>query len=157
KVGLRTGLAALDSYRQAFEQFRQARDRRLASSDEMSRIAAQAIAQTQRSVSNAEQVMDAQITRVALLLLGFTLSALVLGVVAGVLISRSILQPLRQTVAIAKRVAAGDLSHASTVSRRDELGQLKASMASMTASLRTLVGRVEEGVERIAGSSEELA
>src|SRR5690606_8470920 len=62
-----------------------------------------------------------------------------------------------QTVAIAQRVAAGDLSHASTVSRRDELGQLQASMASMTASLRTRVGRVEEGVERIAGSSEGLA
>ena len=157
KVSLRAGLEAIEQYRQAFEQFQQARDKRLASSAEMSRIAAQAVAQTQQAASNAAQAMDAQITRVALLLAGFTLSALVLAAIAGILITRSILQPLRQTVAIAQRVAAGDLSHATVVSRRDELGQLQASMASMTDSLRTLVGRIEDGVQQIASSSEELA
>lgn len=159
KASLRAGLQALDNYRQAFEQFQQARATRLASSEHMGRIAAQAVAQAQQSVINAEQAMEAQITRVELMLLGFTLSAMVLGAFAGLLITRSILQPLRQTVEIAQRVAAGDLREQDGRSehRRDELGQLQGSMASMTASLRTLVGRIEDGVEQIASSSEELA
>ncbi|KHO66548.1 chemotaxis protein [Pseudomonas flexibilis] len=157
KEGLRTGLRSLELYRQAFEEFRQARDTRLASSEEMGRIAAQAVARAQQAAASAAQAMDAQITRVALLLAGFTLAALVLAAVAGVLITRSILQPLRQTVEIARRVAEGDLRYESSVSRRDELGQLQSSMASMTASLRTLVGHIEDGVQQIASSSEELA
>ena len=157
KESLRNGLQALEDYRLAFDEFRQARQARLDSSAVMSRIASQAVALTQQSVSNAEQAMEAQITRVEFLLLGFTLSALVLGALAGVLISRSILLPLRETVAIAQRVAAGDLRYDEHVTRRDELGQLQVSMASMTASLRTLVGRIEDGVEQIASASEELA
>jgi methyl-accepting chemotaxis protein len=157
KASLLTGLEALDRYRQAFEHFRQARDNRLASSEEMNRIAAEAVALTRESMEQVARAMDEQIGSATLWLLCFTLSALALATVAGLLISRSILQPLRQTVAIAQRVAAGDLSHEGGDTRSDELGQLQASMASMTASLRNLVGRIDEGVEQIASSSEQLA
>jgi len=157
KASLLRGLEALGVYRQAFEQFEQARQSRRASSEEMDRIADQAIALTQQSMGNAATAMDGQIARATWWLLGFTLSALALAILAGRQITRSIVRPLRETVEIAQRVAEGDLRFDSRVARRDELGQLQSAMATMTASLRELVGRIDAGVEQIASSSEELA
>ncbi|WGV22238.1 methyl-accepting chemotaxis protein [Pseudomonas putida] len=91
------------------------------------------------------------------LLTSVALLALVVGVLAAWLITLQITQPLRQTLAVAARIAKGDLSQVETVQRRDEMGQLQASMREMTLSLRELIGGIDQGVSQLSQAASELA
>lgn len=103
------------------------------------------------------QVRDADTRKAKATLAGGTVLALLLGMLAAWVITRQIVLPLRQTLAIAERVANGDLRLDQAVERRDELGQLQASMQRMTGNLRELIGGIGEGVTQIASAAEELS
>ncbi len=159
KAALQESLGALDNYREAFQQFQHARSMRVQSDVQMDDQARQAEALVDQSVDNAQQVMREQTDQSELLLGIFAVVAVGLGLAASLLIGQSIVAPLRQTVAIAQRVAAGDLRDTEdrTRPRGDELGQLQDAMQSMIDSLRQLVGRIGGGVGQIASAAEQLA
>ncbi|SQF99237.1 methyl-accepting chemotaxis protein [Paucimonas lemoignei] len=92
-----------------------------------------------------------------LFLISATLAALLFGVLAAWVITRLIVGPLMQTLRTAEYVAAGDLSRDVVVTRRDELGQLQASMQRMTVNLRELIGGIRDGVVQIASAAEQLS
>ncbi|MBU2955808.1 methyl-accepting chemotaxis protein [Marinobacter sp. F3R08] len=81
---------------------------------------------------------------------------LVSGLVAWFLV-RSVTRPIRETVAIANRVASGDLSTTIKSDREDEFGHLFAAFDTMVTSLRDLISQIDQGATNIASSSEELA
>jgi methyl-accepting chemotaxis protein len=83
--------------------------------------------------------------------------ALACGLVAAWVITRQIVVPLRQTLALARRIASGDLSHAPHVSRRDELGQLQTSISFMTRGLGELVEHIRDGLGQLDGAANGLA
>uniref|UniRef100_UPI00125E486D methyl-accepting chemotaxis protein n=1 Tax=Pseudomonas putida TaxID=303 RepID=UPI00125E486D len=91
------------------------------------------------------------------LLTSVALMALVVGVLAAWLITVQITQPLRQTLAVAARIAKGDLSQVDAVHRRDEMGQLQTSMRQMTLSLRELIGGIDQGVGQLSQAATQLA
>ncbi|MBO9552401.1 methyl-accepting chemotaxis protein [Pseudomonas sp.] len=91
------------------------------------------------------------------LLTSVALLALIVGIVAGWLITQQITQPLRQTLALASRIAKGDLSQLEPVQRRDEMGQLQTSMGEMTVSLRELIGGIDQGVGQLSQAASQLA
>jgi len=91
------------------------------------------------------------------LLTSVALLALVVGIVAGWLITQQITQPLRQTLALAARIAKGDLSQLEPVQRRDEMGQLQTRMGEMTLSLRELIGGIDHGVGQLSQAASQLA
>ncbi|NOM41745.1 HAMP domain-containing protein, partial [Klebsiella pneumoniae] len=68
-----------------------------------------------------------------------------------------ITQPLRQTLAVAGRIAKGDLSQVEPVQRRDEMGQLQTSMREMTLSLRELIGGIDQGFSHLSQAATQLA
>ena len=94
-------------------------------------------------------------TRVLLIALG--LAAIALGVACAFLITRSITVPIREAVAVAQRVAAGDLSSRIATSGRDETAQLMRALRAMNDSLAEIVGRVRQGTGTIAVASSEIA
>ncbi|QNM98441.1 methyl-accepting chemotaxis protein [Chitinimonas koreensis] len=57
-------------------------------------------------------------------------------------IIRSITTPLRQSVKLAEKIAAGDLTTAIRAGSRDETGQLLAALATMQAQLREMIGGI---------------
>ncbi len=85
------------------------------------------------------------------------LIALVLGCLAAWVVHRQIVPPLRRTVDVVRRVAAGDLSVEMASTRRDELGLLQRSMQDMARGLRDLVGGITQGVAQISTAAEELS
>jgi methyl-accepting chemotaxis protein len=90
------------------------------------------------------------------------LAAIVAGAVAAAVVialfmSRAIVRPLQVAIAAADRIAGGDLSGDIKVHATDETGQLLQSLASMLASLRTLVGQVSGGAHTVADTSAEIA
>ena len=82
-----------------------------------------------------------------------SLIAMLLGasgaIAAGVVVSRSIVRPLKHAVLVAQSVAAGDLSMAIDVRTTDETGQLLAALREMNASLTNIVREVRTGAETI--------
>ncbi|MDT3720881.1 methyl-accepting chemotaxis protein [Pseudomonas oryzihabitans] len=89
-------------------------------------------------------------------LAGISVLALLAGLLAGWTITRQLIQPLQASLWQARRIADGDLSVAMSVARRDELGQLQASMSEMTTGLRELVGQVQEGTAQLQGAAQGL-
>lgn len=83
--------------------------------------------------------------------------ALIVGILAAWLITRLIVLPLKEALQSAERVANGNLSQDIQVSRRDELGELQASMQRMTLNLRDLIGGLRDGVVQIASAAEALS
>jgi methyl-accepting chemotaxis protein len=93
--------------------------------------------------------------RVEMLALGA--AALVLGALFSALLARSIVLPLRSAVAVARRVADGDLTSAIEAESGDEVGELLGALATMNANLGTMVGEVRRGTETIATASTQIA
>jgi methyl-accepting chemotaxis protein len=70
---------------------------------------------------------------------------------------RSICGPLDQAVAVATRVASGDLVGRIDTEGQDEPARLMKALADMQSSLRSLVGQVRESSESIEVASSEVA
>ena len=162
-------LQAVRQYREAFATLRQATDvAQNNSTAQANQAVTQALqhmaAQGQVLIDNSQaltlsqtQVRNADTRQAKATLAGATVLALLLGMLAAWVITRQIVLPLRQTLATAERVANGDLRLDQAVERRDELGQLQASMQRMTRNLRELIGGIGDGVTQIASAAEELS
>jgi methyl-accepting chemotaxis protein len=149
--------AALAEYATAFNGYAASRDQASDSQTAMNAAAdkvsdllgAARVAQVQASQSMSQRVVR--------LLEGIVLFALAFGIGAGLLIRHLILQPLRQAVALTRRVASGDLSaQIDAGGRRDELGQLLTSVGVMLDSLRGLIGRIGHGVGQLNQAADGL-
>jgi methyl-accepting chemotaxis protein-1 (serine sensor receptor) len=89
----------------------------------------------------------------------------IMAIVGGVMLAafigwwliRAISVPLAEAVQLARRVAAGDLSHKVEARSNDETGQLLAALDTMTDSLARTVGQVRSGTETIDVASREIA
>jgi len=81
------------------------------------------------------------------------LSAVVLALCVG----RMIVRPLRAVSAALDRLAEGDLTQASGVSQRDEVGRMAASLDVARASLRQLLAEVVNSADAVSASSQELS
>ncbi len=110
---------------------------------------------TQMEAAGAASALQAG--RTGWLILGLALAATLVSVGMGYLATRSITRPLTRAVAIAKKVAAGDLSSRIEVRTHDETGQLMAALHDMNDSLRGIVGNVRQGTESIAAASAQIA
>jgi aerotaxis receptor len=67
------------------------------------------------------------------------------------------LAPLAEAVAVARRMAAGDLSQTLPATRQDEVGQLARSITQLNVNLQAIVGDVRREVEGITLASKEIA
>ena len=158
KATIETALQALTTYQQAFAKYREIHEKTLTTEQSMIERAGTVLSLAEAAQNDAEQGMNTESRRALLMLGAMGLAAVLIGLCAALLISRSIVAPLRQTVAIAQRIAEGDLSQdLPQQQRRDELGQLLSAMQGMTNSLRNLVGRIGSGVSQIAAAAEELS
>ncbi|MDZ5457631.1 methyl-accepting chemotaxis protein [Azohydromonas lata] len=70
---------------------------------------------------------------------------------------RSVCGPLDEAVALARRIAQGDLSTPPPVSGRDETARLLSALGDMQSHLRRLVGQVREAASSIQLASAEVA
>lgn len=154
---LQIARTAFKDYREAFEQFvaerAQAGRSGIAMSTQTERIA-ELLAQTNQQQASAI-ISDShnayrRLALISLLAIGF-------GVGASLLIRHLILQPLREAVQLAQRVAAGDLSsELEGPERTDELGLLLKTVRNMLGNLRVLVGRIGQGVTLLSGTAGSL-
>ncbi|HCX81500.1 MAG TPA: hypothetical protein DHV01_07825, partial [Rhodoferax sp.] len=89
------------------------------------------------------------------------LVALVVSLVVGGaliwLIPRSVIEPVKQAVALAQSIAEGDLTRRVQVQGKDEMGELLGSLDRMQTQLVQVVANVRSGSESVATASAEIA
>lgn len=85
-----------------------------------------------------------------------SLFALVISLLLGWMIARSIARRLQSVVMTLQKVADGDLAQTMKVTAEDEIGEIGHALNSTTKNLRNLVAQVLQSAELVAASSEEL-
>jgi methyl-accepting chemotaxis protein len=109
-----------------------------------------------RSRANVERAHSEIETRDLLMAIAIAAAALA-GIAAGLFLVRSIVTPLGEAVAIARKVAQGDLSADIRSDARNEFGQLLGALGEMNASLARIVGEVRGDAETIAAASAQIS
>ncbi|MCM3106014.1 methyl-accepting chemotaxis protein [Bacillus velezensis] len=104
---------------------------------------------------SVEEIKDAArpVLTLAVIILAIAIAA---GMIFIYFVIRSITKPLKRLVASAEKISSGDLTETIDVSSKDELGVLGKSFNHMTDSLRSLIQGIQDSVEHVASSSEEL-
>jgi len=103
---------------------------------------------SQRSSDVADEAFTAIIS--ALLVIMLALAAIATA------LTRSIVVPLVDAVAVAERVATGDLTHDIKVTGKDEPALLLRALSRMQASLRDTLRKIAASSDQLASASEEL-
>ena len=83
--------------------------------------------------------------------------ALVLAMIFGSWITRSITVPLSQAVGVAQRVAGGDLTVQVQANSRDETGQLLGALGEMVRRLTAALGSVRSGADNLSSASTQVS
>ncbi len=104
-----------------------------------------------------EQAANASYVAAHRVLLGLGIAALLAAAFIAWVSARSITKPMNEAVAVARTVAAGDLTSTISAHSRDETGQLLASLSTMNDSLVEIVARVRGGTDAIATAAGEIA
>ncbi|GID91870.1 methyl-accepting chemotaxis protein [Amorphoplanes digitatis] len=92
-----------------------------------------------------------------LALAGTLAAAVLLALVAGMAVSRSIVRPLRAVMDTLARLADGDLRARVGLRRRDELGELAAAVDRSTSALQTAMRQVQSGAGAVGDVSGQLS
>ncbi|MDR1702290.1 MAG: methyl-accepting chemotaxis protein [Sporomusaceae bacterium] len=103
-------------------------------------------------VANAEATYSSSVTTMTSIIVGGIIIALILGFI----IARSIEQPIKKLVDVSNEVASGNLRHSVTAKTTDEIGMLEVAIGKMVENLRTVITNVQSSSELVAASSEEL-
>jgi len=88
---------------------------------------------------------------------GFILAAVVISILIGTFITRSITRPIGAAVEVANKISAGDLRVAVTGTSRDEVGQLLVAMQKMVDNLCTIVGNIRSTSDQVASAAGEIS
>ncbi|RQP25857.1 methyl-accepting chemotaxis protein [Piscinibacter terrae] len=104
-----------------------------------------------------DQVVEERVSHMTWMLAGLLLLSCALVVSTMVVLSRGITVPLSQAIAIARRVASGDLGSRIEVHSTNELGELLRALKGMNESLAAVVSSVRQGSDNIATGSSQIA
>ena len=89
--------------------------------------------------------------------IGVMVAAVVFSLLAGWMIARSLSEPLRQSVEILDKVAAGDFTASLKLDRKDEVGKLAEALDRATTNMRTALQNVRSVSETVASAAQELS
>ena len=112
--------------------------------------------QVENNAKQYEQAV-ADYTQARNLLVGANVLSVLLAVLLGWLVTRSITVPMNLATQAAARVAEGDLSVSLNAEGKDETAQLLRALAHMTDNLTRIVSTVRQGSEGVATASAQIA
>jgi methyl-accepting chemotaxis protein len=99
----------------------------------------------------------AQTNRTTMTMGGFVLLVTALSILLSILITRSVTVPLSEVVAVAERVARGDLKVKLETTRQDEVGRLQTSISEMLKSLTRVISEIRSGSSALSSAASQIA
>ncbi|MBH3430524.1 methyl-accepting chemotaxis protein [Pseudomonas alkylphenolica] len=148
---------ALSRYQDSVDQFRRAAVAVETVQNSLEQLGIQLRDASRKLSDHQIEQRDVEAIEARRVLSGEAALALLLGSLAAWLITVQITTPLKQTLALAGRIATGDLRLDERPQRRDEMGQLQESVHAMTLSLRELIGGIDQGITQLSSAVEQLA
>ncbi len=106
-------------------------------------------------LSEDQMLSNAMHTRVVVL--GVSIAAILLGLLFGFIITKSITRPLEKSVEFAHTIARGDLGQELAIARADEVGRLGQALNQMKAKLRAVVDGVKAAADNVTSGSRQLS
>jgi methyl-accepting chemotaxis protein len=141
-------LDRLQFYQGSFNTYVDAIDQQAAQEATLIRDA-RAVQQTGEQLRAAEhESMEAAQQLTLMLILGSSILALVVGIVAAWLITRTVTRPINQLQRVTEQMAAGDLNVQIEVVSKDEIGVMMAAFQRMVAYLREMARAADTIAER---------
>ena len=112
-----------------------------------------------QGIDGSKEYAVAQSTfeRISTTLIAVMIIGAILAIILGLLLLRSIINPLNEAVEIANRVAAGDLTNQIEVNSTNETGKLLQALKSMNDNLVDLIGKVRMSTDSISTATSEIA
>jgi methyl-accepting chemotaxis protein len=110
----------------------------------------------QREAAEAGSMADRAYSQTLVMTVLFIVVALLSSVLMGISYTRSLTQPLKQSLGVAERIAANDLSQPVVGDGNDEMGRLLAALASMQENLRSTLSRIGESSAQLASTSAQM-
>jgi methyl-accepting chemotaxis protein len=126
-------------------------------SQQLAASAKTVVQQVNHAYDVEDESVSSELQANTLRIIGSSVLALLVGLIAAWVITRLIVAPLRSVIATAQRIASGDLSGNVPVNRRDEIGQLMSAMQQMGAGLSGIVSGLQAGIEQLATSAHSLS
>lgn len=118
---------------------------------------------TENNTTNTNAVMEDSMGMARFLewtMLIAAIGGVIIAIVMGIVLSRSISGPLSRGVGIADKISRQNLSEdvpSDLLERSDEIGDLARSMQTMTENLRDVINDIFSGVQTLASSATELS
>ncbi len=111
------------------------------------------------TAQNAEAIAQAHAAKHRAVVVVSTLvgTALLMGAALALGIARSVKRPIDQTIDMAERIAAGDLTTDIKVQRRDEVGRLLQAVVTMQKRLSAMVADIRHCADSLQTASAEVA
>ena len=116
------------------------------------------VAESEAEWESAIAAFDRFLAATMIMVIALVAVGVVVSLTLGLVLAGKLSRPLVASVAVAKAIAAGDLTvEIADVRTRDEVGQLVESFREMTASLNDTLGQVGEAVDQVNTGSEQVA
>jgi methyl-accepting chemotaxis protein len=107
----------------------------------------------EKAIGSVNKIVQTSIT----LLIVISVVAIVIGILFGIWVFRSVSRPLGDLIRVSNSVADGNLHTGNIQHSSDEFGQVQSSMEKMVLNLRDMAGKITDSTTTIASSSEELS
>jgi methyl-accepting chemotaxis protein len=109
-----------------------------------------------KEVANVGNLAHNTVIQARIVILAILLCSVIGAVMLAFLIVRSITRPMAELVQTNNRLADGDLTVSTTVTGRDEVGQLADSSRKMVANILATINRLAETANQVASASVQL-
>lgn len=147
----------VNNYQTQFEQYKVTVAQANLTEQKMSQYARAAVEQATNSANQQLQRLTEESNKLEMIIIIAATSAIVVGLLAALLITQMIVSPLQRVVAVAEKIADGDITEDLPTNRNDEPGQLMQAMQKMSVSLRSLINSLTSGIAQLATATEEMA
>ncbi|GFM82454.1 methyl-accepting chemotaxis protein [Pseudomonas cichorii] len=125
-------------------------------SDQMAPLLEKLIALNTAGANTAVEDASNQYQNSRFIIAGVIIAAALLTALLAVLLTRSIVRPLKDAVQVAEDVAAGDLSKDVVVQGNDEISRLQQALSGMQLNLRKTIQQISGSATQLASAAEEL-
>ena len=106
---------------------------------------------------HAVERADAVYKQAQLVIVAVIVAALIATVALALVLTASIVRPMRRAVAVSNEIAKGDLTHEVLIDGNDEATELLTSLSEMQTNLRSIIGQINDSAHVLTASAEEMS
>lgn len=127
------------------------------SANEIAILAEEIVKQEQVALNERMKDTVKQSDQVIMMLVGFVVSALVIGVIVSLFSAHLLVKPLQKTESVISKLAAGDLTIKLDESGNDEIGRTMTAISVMTENLHNMVANISNYSKGVDGEARDVS